>query len=602
MCGILFLREKQHQTSTRLLHQWVQLMTNRGPDHQQCHQYNKDNYAYSLGASRLRITDRHVRSDQPFFSEDKQHILLFNGEIYNYHDLRNKLLNQGHTFNTSSDTETLLHWLMAYKEKGLSELRGIYSFAYTDTSSNFSLIVRDTMGIKPLFYSDTNGVFMAASDLKPLTHHPQIGQKINTSQISHYLKFQHIKRPNTIFENIQELEPGHYISIKDDKISSPQPFLHNSTNIEFSIEAVQSTLTESIILQTDVTDGVGLLLSGGVDSTLMLALAKQQGLSLRTYSLNTSSSGLSSATKDDFFARKAAEQYRSEHFECNISDSTMNDFGTFIQSMDQPIGDSGAFVTWIISRFAAQNGERVLLSGAGADEYWGGYRRHIAFQKYLRHKRYLPKNNNFALWAIKNTPFLKRNHKLPLIRLFKSIATNDSVTYQQLVSTDPALPYSFEKQLNPFDLNQALAYDRNQYLISDVLALSDKSGMANSIEIRVPYLDEHLVSLARNISADELLQNGPKWVLKSLLESLNGHTYARRKKEGFGLPFELMFQSKSSHDLWAFMHKKNHPVFDFIQNDQLTYLKALHLKKYPESGRCLWAFLTLAHWLEYTIK
>ena len=599
MCGILFLHEKRPTTNSNQFADWLELMNSRGPDQKGQCSFTTDNGQFFVGDARLRISDPHSRSDQPF-TIDHHYFLIFNGEIYNHKSLRKELLHSGVTFKTESDTETLIWWLKIHGVSRLSELNGMFAFVYVDKKKKETIIARDQHGIKPLYFLNSHGTFITASDLRSIVAHPKVSNEINKNQISHYLKYQFIKRPETIYKSIKELEPGHFLKWTNGVYEEPQPYIHFNSNKSFSadlFEPFQNHFNKSLILHSSDIHVPGIMLSGGIDSTLLLASAKRKGLDISAYSITMEEKAWKTATDDTSFARQAAKQYQVPLHEYRIDEHVVDQLPEFFKSFDQPIGDSSAFLTWLISKYAKQNGSKILWSGAGADEYWAGYRRHALFKKYLQIKKYLPVGSEKITGILSQLTFPNINPG-DSRRFWSSFSPNAKSTYLQFVSSDPDLPYQENSAGAEFDLNDALNWDRNQYLISDVLALTDKASMAHGIEVRVPYLDNHLTSLAQSTEASVLLKHGAKWPLKHLLVKMDGGVYCSRKKQGFGLPFELILNDIYTF-LWDFFYQPDHPIFEFVENKQMERLKYLHLGKHIGSGRSLWALLSLVKWLEH---
>jgi asparagine synthase (glutamine-hydrolysing) len=359
---------------------------------------------------------------------------------------------------------------------------------------------------------------------------------------------------------------------------------------------------------------LGLLLSGGVDSTLLLALAKKEGFTLPTYSIINTSREKSFGTKDYYYSRKASSLYSSDHHELEVDISLLKHFDDFITKMDQPIGDSAYLMTSEICNHASkslpmgQAGMKVLLSGAGADEIFAGYNRHLAYYNYLKNKK------SIELLA----PITKIiSNKLPTgfghplrkqFRLAKKWAS----------SIDPSPLKTFNNYLTFNELNfglpdnkhgitdenwygWALDYEKNNYLVSDVLALSDKASMLHGIELRVPYLNERLVAYLNAFQPEQRIRFGQKWILKEILNKYGGKIFVKRRKEGFGLPLSSWLFDKKARHLWE-IFEPNHLIFDFLDKSLFNKIVDQQKRKVDDHGPLLWSILVLARWIQQNFQ
>ena len=597
MCGINVIVGRGDSITRDSLLSMQSCLVHRGPDHGHVFQDQWGSSMLMIGSNRLQVVDENPLSNQPFHSSDGRYCLVYNGEIYNYHDLKNQLLAKQYAFSTASDTEVLLYWLVEYGEAGIKELNGMFAFVFVDLQEQKVLFGRDRHGIKPLFYHEGKDILIISSEIQGIVASGLVKKKLNTAVIPHYLSYKYAPRPATFYKDILELEPGMCSIYLNTTPVSKSDFGIKSISDGNDLKTV---LIDTLTRQFEGVEIPGLMLSGGVDSTLLLALLnKELGFSgLHTYTMAYSMGGKPLANDDTNFARKAAIQFMANHQEVSVDSDVLLRMPEFMSVMDQPIADSGAFATWLVAERAGKD-SKVLLSGAGADEVFAGYNRHRAYHFYLK---------NHKKWWFN---FLKQGRQLPqqglglnhLHKLVSAIDDDPSITYRKMLTfdvfknpTDVAPIWPRDRTL-VYNLEQALLHDKTQYLVSDVLAITDRSSMRASVEVRVPYLDDVVVNYASQFSGTELLRHGRKWMLNNLLEDFGGSKFIKRKKTGFGLPTNYWFNDKSTDWLWSFMEKDAY-LFDFVHKPLISRLLADHKRGARNNGLELWAVLILQQWLE----
>jgi asparagine synthase (glutamine-hydrolysing) len=612
MCGIHLIINKTQDLDPAVINMMAAQTRYRGPDQTITKNINTSTHSYHLAANRLMITDTSENASQPFFSHDGRYALLFNGEIYNYHTLKNELLGDGIRFSSHSDTEALFQWLTKYGKSRVSELGGMFAFIFIDFATDKIFIARDRFGIKPIYYYQNEKYFIVSSEIQSIVKTGLIPKRLNEEQVRHYLLYKYAKSPDTFFDGIAEVSPGAILQIKDGKTTS-ETFAHHQCqkeNTSVRLQDIENLLTDSLLHQINSPVPVGLLLSGGVDSTLLLALARKEGFTLPTFSIVNSATEKHFGTNDYKFARKAALLFESDHHEFEIDISILNGFFNFIQMLDQPIGDSSYLMTLEICRNASKS-MKVLLSGAGADELFGGYNRHRGFHQYLNNRNSL--NLLFPLLkpALKMLPTgfphpLRKSFRL-LKKLGSSYDSSPENTFNNFVTfnefSDPGASPTLLNFNNKRDwLAWALDHDLKNYLTGDILALSDKASMRYGIELRVPYLDNNLVSHMKSISPELVMLRGQKWILKELLKKYGGKNFADRPKEGFGLPLSHWLTDKKLRHLWEFAVDPEHIIFRFVDKSLLDKILRQQQKHVEDHGPLLWSVLVLAHWLHHNFE
>jgi len=564
MCGVSVIVDKTQQIDHHPILQMNEAIKSRGPD-------GSGTQKISIGASNIFIgnTRLAIRSDenldQPHVSE--LGVLSYNGELYSIDGEENV---------PEEDTSYLAEWLVRVGIRSIGKLDGIFAFIFHPAKSQELWIARDTHGVKPLFLYESNDYIIVSSEIKGILASGLVETQLDHNQIGQILQTKHTKRPHTVYSAIREVEPGVCIDLLSDK----QFNFHTTVSINESI-SLRSIWERDVERQLVSKRPIGLYLSGGVDSALILAAVRALGNSnFPTYSISNNSREIQQI-------ERVSQEFDSKHINYPINPS-WEDWTDFIGNMDQPIGDSGAFLTYLLSKHVC-NHVRVVLSGAGADEYFAGYNRHVAFQYYLRGGKTLQR-----LAPIKQisrlTKLLGKDYARLGSKFFSGIDRTPGQTYANFISTLPT------SSLNIKDLEDALEYDRMHYLVSDVLAISDINTMAHGIEMRVPFLSLRITQYARAKSADELLKHGRKWILKELLESYSGKLL-NYPKRGFGIDADTLCSLEIYDQLLALDFKRI--LVDYVDEDYIDLLV-----ENPKSIETplLWNLLILAHWLELRNK
>lgn len=530
MCGIHLLWGKEAKEEN--IHILLEAGRHRGPDQEASLSPWPGIW---IGVNRLRISDPSPAADQPFWTSDQHAFLIWNGELYNSKELKSLLTTMGYTFVTDSDTEVLLVWLRSFGEKGMARLKGMFSFILVDVVNKSILTARDPSGEKPLYFKqdvDTLCISSTASGIARV-----FGIPVAPRSFPNYAFLRAPRHGHSFFNGIKSWRPGQFSSIQNhlsfrfDSLPETQ-----SAEEDFTLETFEEKLTHAVTRQIQADVPAGMLLSGGADSSLLYAIwHKETGERLPAFTLEVEPK-YQGKYQDAKYSKAFAEQFPCDLMSVPISQETfLSEWDEYLPSIDQPVGDSAGFLLWFLGKKAKEKGIKVLISGAGADELWGGYRRHSAFQTYLAYKDWL-------LWA---KPLMQ---SLPLPReyskFFKSIRSSENHTFLNFSGLRPVskevyeyVDRFFDKYLPPY--KRALDFDRKVYLVEDVLKIQDQSLMAHGIEGRSPYLDSDLVDFWRKVENLDLL-TGKKWIH----ELLNQHglgEISNRPKLGFGLPLREWF-------------------------------------------------------------
>ena len=377
------------------------------------------------------------------------------------------------------------------------------------------------------------------------------------------------------------------------------------------VDQTEELLIDALIRHSSASVPVGLLLSGGVDSTLLLAIAAKHNIvDFHTYSIVNSKKEKHFGTEDYLFSRKASVQYGSDHNELTIDHNLLDGFDEFVSEFDQPIADNGAWMTWFVSKKAKEK-VGVLLSGAGADEYFGGYNRHLGFFGYLKNyvtiHRFLPllKLIDKLLPTGANIPFRKQMQLLK--KLISGLNIDPEITCDKFLRIfNNQIPYKYCKNWPDFhgndflekNMRNSLTRDRQEYLVSDVLEITDRMSMMHGVELRLPYLDDHIVNSMNIVPSYRIMENGRKWILKRLLKRYGGKEFAKRPKEGFGMPFGQWIKMPQYQSLIQKLTSRHRIVFNWVDHETIMNTFQFHLNKKADYTLEIWAFMVLSAWLE----
>ncbi|MBA4300764.1 MAG: asparagine synthase (glutamine-hydrolyzing) [Cyclobacterium sp.] len=585
MCGIHLIWGKK--ASKKSIQALVDATHHRGPD--QSAIYSPWNGLW-IGVNRLKILHHGPDADQPFWAPDGNSLLILNGEIYNFQELRRLLTKMGIEFITQSDTEVLLHYLKIFGQKGLQKLNGMFSFIYIDLISKSVLVARDRNGEKPLYYAQSPDNLVISSELRGITafqaHVP------DWDQVDHYFYFRAPAPGKTFHRGISAWKPGRYSTLfrhdtfRWDTLPVPQGDNEPPSQTSFA-----KLLEKTVLNQFHADVPVGLLLSGGADSSLLYSLwYRKTGTSLPAFTIQVEKKYRSKYADGDQ-AIRFSKQIPTDHHLIDIDQNAfLENWEEYIRSVDLPIGDSAGFLTWMIGK-KAKSEVKVLISGAGSDELWGGYQRHAAFDKYLQLQRF------WCKWAdyLKKLPFGKNWKKFT-----SGIQLDPNTTFlnfSALQNPPTEMIGDYERIFNPKlpVYKRMLDFDRQVYLVQDVLKVHDNALMAHGIEGRSPYLDSSLLGLWQRVEDPALLLGKP-WIKNLLRENELGWV-ADRKKFGFGLPLQEWLSESGELSKRVFATLKE---FDKTQGENFSN-PVRQILRNPESGvktqfLTLYNLFLLAEW------
>jgi asparagine synthase (glutamine-hydrolysing) len=564
MCGICgkLEFEQNASVSSTLIRGMLDTIRHRGPDDEGIYTSPQ----VGLGHARLSIIDL-TSGHQPLSNEDGTVWIIFNGEIYNFHELRAFLSSKGHILKTQTDTEVIVH---LYEELGpgcLEKLRGMFAFALWDQNTKTLFLARDRVGIKPLYYSLTDKSIVFASEIKTILADATIKRELASGIVDRFLTFLYVPGEDTLLQGIHKLAPGHYLLVRNGKAEIRQYWdLRFSKPSEFprlkdAENELLSLLTEVVELHMIADVPVGVLLSGGVDSTAVLSCAAERtDKEISSYTVGFSDASFADERP---YARLAAETFGSRHHDMTISAGDFAEFlPRYVWHMEEPVCEPPAIAMYYVSKLA-RNYVKVLLSGEGGDEAFAGYNNYRSIIWLERLKQIWPALNGTASWGLSQVNSWWHSARVakyaPLMNAtfpdYYYSRTSTPYRYSgngigELYSTDFInsidRKYTVEPVRRLFSivkdeavLDQMLYIDTKTWLPDDLLIKADKMTMANSLELRVPLLDHRLLEFAASLPPQYKLNGFTlKYIWKKALSKRVPDTILRRRKAGFPVPYE----------------------------------------------------------------
>jgi len=616
MCGIAGFWSYDSPASLEAVRAMCDTIRHRGPDDEGFHVDG----GCAIGMRRLSIIDL-ATGHQPISNEDGTVWIVFNGEIYNFQELRQRLLQQGHRFQTSSDTETIIHLYEQEGVDGLERLRGMFAFAIWDARSRQLLLARDRFGKKPLYYAHTSRGLWFGSELKCL-HAAGVPQDLDHEALRLYFQFSYIPDPRTPFTSVKKLPPGTWLlALPDGKIKTgrywrlpppteqfppgqPQP------SEEEVCRELRDLFDESVRIRMIADVPLGAFLSGGIDSSAVVAsMALQSPQPVKTFSI-----GFREAAFNELeYAKMVALKYRTDHHEILVEPDSVNLVPQLVRHFDEPFGDSSAIPTFLVSQFAVQH-VKVALSGDGGDELFAGYESFADVQErrvFDRLPQALRRVISTTAEALPYSAYGKNYLRMmsrptALERYFES---NYAPYYlrKQLLTQDwmlpadgPFLTRTFTESLLPENagiLSQALYFESTAKLTGDFLVKVDRMSMANSLEVRSPLLDHKLAEFSARIPNSWKLQNGKgkRILLRALADRLPA-PLLNRPKMGFGVPLADWFRTSLRAMLWDHLTSSRFLNRGIVNPSFLRYLLEEHQSKRRDNSFWLWQLLFLELW------
>ncbi len=602
MCGICGFTGKKAE-GTETLKKMTDVITHRGPD--SAGFYSDDHI--SMGFRRLSIIDLD-KGHQPIFNEDKTMVLTFNGEIYNYRELRSELLTLGHTFSTESDSEVLIHGFEEWGEKLLYRLRGMFGFAIYHTKDHSVFIARDFFGIKPMHYTVAEGELIYASEIKSILQHPDYHKKFNTKALDNYLSFQYVVPPETFFENIYCLLPGHYLWYRDGKVKITRYFEatfepnENMTEQE-AVDKIEAAFEDSVNAHKISDVEVGCFLSSGVDSSYVASYFADQ----KTFTVGFD---FGEHYNEISWAQGLSSKIGVEHHTHLIKSEEFWDAVPKVQyQMDQPLADPSCIALYFVSKLASQY-VKVVLSGEGADELFGGYTVYNEPHVFKVYQRIIPqKVRYFLARKAKKWPHIKgRGYILRGARKTEDKFIGNAFMYddeeKKMILKDPSivtrpqdLCKRFYDRVKGYDEETKMQYlDINLWMVGDILLKADRMSMANSLELRVPFLDKKVFEVARTIPTRYRIAHGTtKYAMRmAALRHLPKAT-AQKEKLGFPVPTRVWLKDEKYYRIVREMFESD-TAKQFFNTDLIISYLDDHFNGKEDNSRKVWTIYVFLVW------
>jgi asparagine synthase (glutamine-hydrolysing) len=620
MCGIcgIFEYEPSGQISEEFVRRMTQTIIHRGPDDEGIYTAP----GIGLGFRRLSIIDV-AGGHQPISNEDGSIWVMLNGEIYNYTELRDDLLSRGHRFVTRSDTESIVHLYEEYGEDCFRRLRGMFAIALWDSRQRKLLLARDRVGKKPLFYSANRQRVLFGSELKCLLAADGLPRTVNPQALTDYFSFGYIPAPKTIYRDVRKLQPGHYLVASEKGVQETSywdiSFGHTENRTEEEwCESIEQALCEAtrIRLMSDVP--LGAFLSGGVDSSAIVALMSR----LMNRSVTTCSISFEEAEYNEAdYARAIANQFHTDHHEQTVHPQALDVLDKLVWHYDEPFADSSAIPTYYVSQVARQR-VTVALGGDGGDENFAGYRRYYFDHIENQLRSFVPAGLRRAVfgplgrlypplaWAprvFRGKATFQSLSRSPLEGYFNSISIFRPDEKKRLLSQDflsglngydsiGVLQHHYDRSGSDDLLSRIQYVDIKTYLPDDILAKVDRASMAVSLEVRAPLLDHHLMELAAKIPSQlKLHGRTTKYIFKEAMSDILPRDILDRRKQGFAIPLDRWFRRELKDVAWEAIFRRD----DGILNQ--SYLKRVwdeHQRGTFDRSAHLWAVLMYSKWRE----
>lgn len=625
MCGItgwIGLDSKRSNDGEPVLHAMCERMKHRGPDSEGLWTEGE----VALGMRRLSIIDLHT-GQQPVYNEDRSVVVVMNGELYNFREVRADLEKRGHRFETNSDTEILPHLYEEFGESMLERINGMFAFALWDKTRRKLIIARDRFGEKPLYYGVFDNTLIFGSELKVLLENPRVETELNLDALRQYLSFDYVPAPASIYRNIFKLPAAHFLTVENGAVKTARYWnlswkkdARTKTPDE-AAESLRDILADAVRMRLVSDVPLGILLSGGVDSSTVAAFATQ----FSTDRVKTFSIGFEEDSFDESkFARAVAAHLGTEHFEERLSVDKAADLITEIGTwLDEPMSDGSLIPTFLLSRFVRRH-VTVALGGDGGDELFAGYPMYFAHRVARAYERVpsivrsgliepivksLPVSNKNLSFDYKAKRFVAAS-KYDLVTRHHSYFGSFSLDEQQrilnpeIVAKTEGDIYRGARELLGIcdatnDIERMQFLDINFYMAEDILTKVDRASMAVSLEVRAPFLDPRVAEFAASAPLGlKLKGNKGKYILKRAVEGLLPKGILDRPKKGFGIPIAAWLNGRlrdQMHDLLEPKRLRRQGIFDPVQVERLI---REHHEGTASNHKQLWTLFVFQLWMD----
>ncbi len=604
MCGIAgFMGQVENRAD--VIRNMTEVITHRGPDSDGF--FTDDNI--SMGFRRLSIIDLGA-GHQPIYNEDKSLVLTFNGEIYNYKDLRKELIAKGHKFYTDTDSEVLVHGFEEWKEDMLPKLRGMFGFAIYNTKDNSLFIARDFFGIKPMHYTQIGNDFVYASEIKSILEYPKFEKKFNRKALDSYLSFQYAVPPETFFEGVYCLMPGHYLWYKDGEIETTRYFEarfnpDEEMTEEEAVDKIEKVFENSVNAHKIADVEVGCFLSSGVDSSYVSTYFADQ----KTFTVGFD---FGEKYNEISWAKNLSEKIGVEHHTHLISSEEFWDAVPTVQyHMDQPLADPSCIALYFVSRLASHY-VKVVLSGEGADELFGGYTCYNDPRVFKIYQTIVPHCIRKAIRAIcRKLPDIKgRDYLIRACDKLEERYIGNAFMYdykqKQELLKDPSiatrpqdLTRKYYYRCRKYDDVTKMQYlDINMWMVGDILLKADRMSMANSLELRVPFLDKEVFKVASSLPTKlRCNKHNTKYAMRKAAVRHMPEATAEKEKLGFPVPTRVWLRDEKYYNVVKTKFKGK-TAEKFFNTDVLVSWLDSHFSGKEDNSRRVWTIYVFLVWYD----
>jgi len=607
MCGFVGFCSKNVKDKNVIKEMNNQII-HRGPD-SDGYYFDKD---VNFGFRRLSIIDLHEGS-QPILNESGDTAIIFNGEIYNYQELREDLVAKGYKFKTHTDTEVILHGYEEYGEEGIfAKLRGMFAFTIWDSKKEKLFGARDHFGIKPYYYALLDGDLLFGSEVKSFLKYPKFKKEVNEKALKHYLVFQYNPLEETFFKGVKKLRPGYYYIYENGKMEIKTYYNltldYKDMTFDEAVGKIEKEVEESVKYHKISDVEVGSFLSGGVDSSYVVATA----LPDKTFSVGFDNKGFN----ETMYAKELSDSLGIKNFAKLITpDEFFEGINKVQYYSDEPHANLSSVPLYFLSKLASEQ-VKVVLSGEGADELFAGYNdyadalpqrmyRKLPFS--LRHKLYLKYKDRKHFRG--QTIILKYGQKVEdryigPAEIMSDELANSLVTskYKNAETSRDLTKKYYDEVKNMDDVSKRLYLDMKMWIVEDILLKADKMTMANSIELRVPLLDKKMWELARTIPVRHKVHNEiTKYAFRRAAKNKLPEDWAKRRKLGFVVPFVLWIKEEKYYKIVKEVFNKDF-VSEFFDKDKINKLLDDHFNGITNNGRKVYTIYTFLKWYEIYFK
>lgn len=604
MCGIAgFMGQVENRAD--VIRNMTEVITHRGPDSDGF--FTDDNI--SMGFRRLSIIDLGA-GRQPIYNEDKSLVLTFNGEIYNYKDLRKELIAKGHKFYTDTDSEVLVHGFEEWKEDMLPKLRGMFGFAIYNTKDNSLFIARDFFGIKPMHYTQIGNDFVYASEIKSILEYPKFEKKFNRKALDSYLSFQYAVPPETFFEGVYCLMPGHYLWYKDGEVETTRYFEarfnpNEEMTEEEAVDRIEKVFENSVNAHKIADVEVGCFLSSGVDSSYVSTYFADQ----KTFTVGFD---FGEKYNEISWAKNLSEKIGVEHHTHLISSEEFWDAVPTVQyHMDQPLADPSCIALYFVSRLASHY-VKVVLSGEGADELFGGYTCYNDPRVFKIYQTIVPHCIRKAIRAIcRKLPDIKgRDYLIRACDKLEERYIGNAFMYdykqKQELLKDPSiatrpqdLTRKYYYRCRKYDDVTKMQYlDINMWMVGDILLKADRMSMANSLELRVPFLDKEVFKVASSLPTKlRCNKHNTKYAMRKAAVRHMPEATAEKEKLGFPVPTRVWLRDEKYYNVVKTKFKGK-TAEKFFNTDVLVSWLDSHFSGKEDNSRRVWTIYVFLVWYD----